>query len=166
MAKKQNQEEITQEGITQEETGLATISDMPGLLAGNAADLFNSQIMAMWSSIPREQPALILKASQDSDHNMMDYFDENPGAFILAKHVLIHNVQIADEETGELVTQTRTVIIDTNGVTYSSVSAGVLGSLQKIFALFGMPEWTDGLKLTARRVKTRKYKTINLTVVD
>jgi len=137
-----------------------------GVIAGNQEDLFKTKLMAMWTSIPAEKPAAILKASQDADYNMMDYFDKNPGSYILVKDVLIHNVELLNEETGEMSTQARCVLIDTNGLTYSSVSAGVLSSLQKIFPLFGIPTWPDGLKISARRVKTRRFQTINLIVVD
>ncbi len=142
-----------------------------GMLIGNQEDIFKSSLMAMWTSIDPDKKSLILRASGDADFNLMEWFDKHPAACIEAVDVLVHNVQIASgdaDENGELfyTTQARTVIIDKQGTTYSSVSQGVLGSLQKIFALYGPPTWPDGLKLTARRVKTRKFTTINLLVQD
>jgi len=159
-----NLEEVPQD--TQESMLPDTTTAFPGMLAGNSEDLFKSKMMAMWTSIPSENRGQILKASQDADFNLMDYFDKNPGSFIPVRDVLIHNVELIDEETGATQTQARTVLIDTNGLTYSSVSAGVLSSLQKIFPLYGFPTWNEGLKITARRVKTRRFQTINLLVQD
>jgi hypothetical protein len=142
-----------------------------GMLIGQAQDLFSTALMAMWTSIDPAKKALILRASGDADTNLIAWFDKNPGQSIDVVDVLVHNVQLASDdadETGEVMytTQARTVLIDKAGVTYSSVSQGVLGSLQKIIALYGPPTWPDGLKITARRVKTRKFTTINLLVID
>lgn len=141
-------------------------SSNQGVAVGNINDMFGASMLTMWTSLDQNNKAGILGAMQDADHNLMTYFDDNPGAVINMKDVLIHNVQIADESTGELTTQPRTIIIDDKGVTYSSVSMGVLGSLQKIFALFGQPTYNQPLKIQARRVKTRKYTTINLKVIE
>ena len=165
---------ITQEVATVNNTqDVATADAEAGMLIGQSQDLFKTSLMAMWTSIDPANKSLILKASGDADYNLMAYFDKNPGGFIEVVDVLVHNVQIADDEaadpeTGELhyITATRTVLIDKNGLTYASVSQGVGGSLQKIFALYGWPTWSNGLKMTARRVQTRKFQTINLLVLD
>jgi len=139
---------------------------MGGTSMGDTSKLFATMSeQAVWTSIPLEQKALILKAMQNADYSMIDWFDSNPGKNISLSDVLIHNVNIPDEETGEMIPCVRTVLIDSEGMTYSSVSKGVLDSLHKLFSLYGMPPYAEPLKVYARRVKTRRYQTINLLPV-
>lgn len=166
MAKKDN---VNLDATMEENTNLPVSNDnnnLPGLAVGNVSEMFGASMLTMWTSLAPENRAAILGAMQDADFNLMTYFDDNPGVNVAMKDVLIHNVQIADEQTGELITQPRTVIIDDKGKTYASVSTGVLGSLQKIFAIFGLPTYDKPLKIQARRIKTRKFTTINLRVVE
>lgn len=183
MAKKDNDPKVTEP--IQEETPIMETSpelassqqvavyksDDSGLLptggfsSGNVASIFSPQQFAVWTSISADDPAKILAAMQDADYNLIDYMDEHPGATLLLSDVLMHNVQIVDEESGEVKTEARTVLIDVDGKKYASVSRGVIGSLQKIFPLFGIPPYDPPMAITARRVKTRKFKTINITVV-
>lgn len=168
-------QEATQEP-TQEPTQAGTTlavykSDDEGLMptggfsAGNVASIFTPQQFAVWTSLNQDNPEKILLAMQDADYSLIDYMDEHPGAVLLLQDVLIHNIQLTDEETGELKTEPRTVLIDVDGKRYASVSRGVIGSLQKIFPLFGIPPYDPPMAITARRVKTRKFKTININVV-
>ncbi len=155
-----------EKSANEEKNNLAIPNNDGGLAVGNVNEMFGAVMLTMWTSLDPDNKAGILGAMQDADYNLMNYFDDNPGAVVNMKDVLIHNVQIADETSGELTTQPRTVIIDDKGVTYASVSMGVLGSLQKIFAIFGTPSYKKPLKIQARRVKTRKYSTINIRVVE
>lgn len=169
------QDNVTQEIVNTEPQQTYEVANPvnaeSGMLIGNSQDLFKTNLMAMWTSIDPAKKALILRASGDSDFSMMEWFDKHPAEAINVVDVLVHNVQLASEETNEdgevlYTTQPRTVLIDAAGNTYSSVSQGVLGSLQKIIALYGPPSWPEGLKITARRVKTRRFTTINLLVQE
>lgn len=81
--------------------------------------------------------------------------------------VLVHEVQVANRETGEITQAVRCVLISSDGKTISFVSNGVLGSLRNIIQLFGRPPWDPPLKLFVRDVNTRGgYRTYNLVLAD
>lgn len=69
--------------------------------------------------------------------------------------VAAHPVQLADEETGEIIETLRTVLIDKHGNAYSAVSAGITNSLQKLFMIFGSPHWDNPVKVEVRQIQTR-----------
>lgn len=62
---------------------------------------------------------------------------------IAVKDVYVEEVELANQETGELQKCPRVVLIDADGVSYGCVSFGVLGSLKKIMAVYGVPTWED-----------------------
>ncbi len=155
-----------QEATQVEDNQSSEVAVVNNSISDQAAIFGNAPALTMWTSLAADNKIGKLAAMQDADYQLMTYFDDNPGSFINLKDVLIHNVQIADEDTGELIQQARTVLIDDKGKTYASVSGGVIGSLQKIFAIFGPPTYIPPMKITARRVKTRKFSTINLRVME
>ena len=64
---------------------------------------------------------------------------------------------MVDEETGELFTTLRVVLIDINNNAFACVSQGITNSLKRIFAIVGMPPWTgkEALTVIPRLQKTR-----------
>ena len=72
------------------------------------------------------------------------------------KDIIAHPVEIVDEETGEVVTMLRTILIDDEGNSYAGVSLGVVSAIQRIFAIFGKPEtWDEPLKVKLIKADTR-----------
>lgn len=78
------------------------------------------------------------------------------GEVINMKDILAHNIDVVSEETGELMTALRVVIIDAEGISYEAVSQGVSNSLQRIMDIFGQPNtWESPIPVKAVQKSTR-----------
>ena len=83
------------------------------------------------------------------------------------ENIFIHEVSLADENTGERVKMARTVLVSPQGKTTAFVSQGVLTSLQNLVMLFGMPPWKPALKVKVKEVITRrKFRVYNLELME
>lgn len=60
---------------------------------------------------------------------------------ILIEHVFGHEVELTSEETGQVNTAVRCVLITPAGVTIECVSAGIHRDLSAFIYLFGPPPW-------------------------
>ena len=85
--------------------------------------------------------------------------DECLGEVIELKDIIAHEVELVDQNTGEVIRPLRTILVDTKGMTYQAVSVGVANSLTRIFQIFGQP----GTWETPIKVKPVKKKTNNGT---
>ena len=85
-------------------------------------------------------------------------------------NIVAHPVELLDEETGEIITALRTVLIAKDGKAYNAVSGGITNSLARIFAIVGKPDggaWEkEPVKIKVKQVQTRngnnKVNTIEL----
>lgn len=90
---------------------------------------------------------------------------EQLGKTLMVKNVVCHGVEMTNERTGERAPAWRVILIAEDGTQYACVSKGVVGSLNKIFGVFGTPEtWTDPLPLIARKVQAKRGKSLILEV--
>lgn len=86
-----------------------------------------------------ENKKKVFKISEKADGVVRDILDK---PFML-KDVFIQKYEKVDDSTGEVVTKTRTILIDDKGKSYASASKGLFNSLLKMFALLGMPDTWD-----------------------
>lgn len=111
----------------------------------------------------RASKAKIFNAVNSADANIADFI----GEVLEIVDVVAHPVELADEETGEIVQALRTVLIDVNGTSYAAVSQGITSALSKVFSIVGPPSWKEEpVKMKIKQVKTRngnnKVNTIEL----
>lgn len=66
---------------------------------------------------------------------------------IAVKDLYVEQVEMLNQNTGEMQTCPRIVLIDADGKSYGCVSFGVLGSLKKIMAVYGPPTWEDPVEV-------------------
>lgn len=58
--------------------------------------------------------------------------------------IVAHNVEVANEESGEIGEATRIVLITEDGQALASVSLGIQGAVRNILAFLGEPSTWDG----------------------
>ena len=109
---------------------------------------------AFYSSIvndgSRASQVRIYNAVNVSDNKL----DDHKGEVLEITDVIAHSVNLIDENTGEIKDCTRIVLVAKDGKCYDSISLGVYSSLQKIFAIVGLPHWEEPLKMRATEQKT------------
>lgn len=85
---------------------------------------------------------------------------------IVVTDIVAHNIELLDDETGEISPATRIVLVDENGNGYDCVAQGIFSSIQKIIGLVGPAPWNPGLKVRPKMVRTRKgYKTMTIELL-
>lgn len=100
----------------------------------------------------RASKIAIYNAIQNAEKNVDDFINKE----LLITDVVVHPIEIVDENTGEIKNMLRTILIDVDGIGYAAVSYGVLTSLQKIFGIIGLPSWKEEpLRVVPKKETTR-----------
>lgn len=88
---------------------------------------------------------------------------DNLNKTIVLKDIVVQIVEMADEQTGELVEVPRTILIADDGVAYHAISKGVFRAVENILGILGSPDkWTAPVPVKVVREGTgvRQYFTI------
>lgn len=76
------------------------------------------------------------------------------GKTIELAHLVVQPVTLTNQQTGELETKPRTVMIDKDGKAYNAVSDVLIRRLQDLVAVLGEPHtWPEPVKVRVDRVK-------------
>lgn len=90
---------------------------------------------------------------------------ENVGEKLIIKDIAAFPVNFIDDD-GHKVQLLRTILIDDKGKTWAATSAGIANSVTKLFAIYGMPTWQNGISVQIKQVKSRNSENkINILVV-
>lgn len=114
----------------------------------------------------RATKVAIFNAVNGADESLADHIGET----IEVVNVVAHPVELPDENTGEILTCLRTVLIASDGKTYTAVSQGITSALSRIFSIIGSPDngaWeSEPVRMKIKQIKTRngnnKVNTIEL----
>lgn len=87
------------------------------------------------------------------------------GKVIRVKDVFAEEIELVNKETGETNRAPRIVLVDVDGVAYQAVSVGVMSALKKLFQIYGIPTWEDGIPLEVRQIKNGINNILTFTVV-
>lgn len=108
----------------------------------------------------------LANAINNANEKLIDHINEE----IKVTDVIAYPVDLVDEETGELFTTLRIVLIDINNNAFACVSQGITNSLKRIFAIVGMPPWTGKEVLTViprlQKTRTKDNKVMILEVKE
>lgn len=88
---------------------------------------------------------------------------ENLGKRINLANIVVQAIEMTDEDTGELATVPRTILIDADGTAYHAISKGVFRAVENIIGIVGAPKtWPNPLPVVVAQegTGTRKYFTI------
>ena len=89
------------------------------------------------------------------------------GKQIKLMHFYVEVIQTVSEQTGELVSVPRVVLIDDHGKGYQAVSVGMYNSIKRVVAMFGLPdEWDKPHTVEIQQVNTKSGRTFNLLLID
>lgn len=129
----------------------------------NVAQELSANQQSMFCSIQggtHEAKAAVYNASNNPKHKVGDYINK----VILVKDVLAEQIELVDDETGEVQTAVRVVLIDTKGESYQAVSTGIFNALKKAIAIFGAPTWEEGLPCLIKQVSVGKGSMLTFDV--
>lgn len=111
---------------------------------------------AMYCSLPdtgsMKDKAAIFNAVNSPDKRISDCIGET----INLANIIAHPIQLVDENSGELMSAMRMVLIDVNGKSYEAVSSGLVNAVQRILQIFGQPEtWEKPIPVKPVQKSTR-----------
>lgn len=129
-------------------------------------DQFTGRSVQFYSSIEddgsRESKIKIYNALNESGERLADQVNKT----LTITDIAAFPVEIAAEETGEIVSAMRMIFIAEDGTQYASVATGVYSSMQKIIGIVGPAPWNPALKITPIKQRTRRgFDTIVLRLV-
>lgn len=115
----------------------------------------------MWHNSPKGDKLAALSvvaAIDDTTYKIGDCI----GQVIDVVNIVAHETSISQPDGGAVLA-IRTVLIDQAGMSYGSVAEGVRDSVAQLFALVGLPPYSDPIRLTPVNKTTRAgFKTLKL----
>lgn len=69
--------------------------------------------------------------------------EEHLDEIIMLKDVVTQNMQMLDEQTGEMQDTVRVILIDVDGNAFTAISKVMMNGLNTMFTIFGMPQTWD-----------------------
>ena len=139
-----------------QETGLAVAEKETALnLMGEQKASFTSL-----KNETNEEKQILYKAMSNPDKRLGDCIN----TVIHAKDLFMEQVEMTNEETGEIQVCPRIVIVDKDGVSYQSVSFGVFNALKRVIQVFGNPTWEQPIPLKVIQVTRKEKKMLSLDI--
>lgn len=148
----QTNEEVLN-GEVVENTGSVVVVNNTRELSVDLSDTHKSNYSSIKGGT-REDKAKLYKAKSSPDKKLADCINQK----LFIKDVYMEVVNITDEETGEVRECPRIVLIDNDGISYSSVSFGIYNSLKSLVGVFGEPTWEEPIPLIVRQKMTGKNR--------
>lgn len=124
----------------------APVMDLSRELSENAASVFCSV-----KGGDRKSKAKVYNAMNNPEHKVGDFINKT----INVKDVLVEEIELANEETGELERAPRVVLIDDKGKAYQAVSAGMFNAIKNAIQVFGAPTWEEPLPMLIKQITVK-----------
>ena len=101
-----------------------------------------------------EEKKALYNAMTRPDHRFSDCLN----MVVDVHNCYIEEVEMVNDDTGEVQKIPRVVLIDGNNEGYVAISRGVYRDFVRVCQVFGMPPWNDGvrLKLVQNQLKDRR----------
>ena len=129
---------------------------MIGTLTNDKVTMFTSM-----SAQTVDEKKALFNAMNNPEKRVADMI----GKQIAIRDVFVESVDMVNEETGEITIAPRIVLVDTKGVSYQCVSTGIFSALKKMFQIFGMPTWENGIKTEVAQIQKGKRNILTLRVI-
>ena len=133
------------------------IRDMNTDLMGNGS----GGVVCSIKGQTRQDKIKIFNASNNPTHPLGDYINKT----ISVTDVIAEWTEVADDETGEVSTTPRIVLIDADGESYVALSKGVFNALRKAIMAFGEPTWDPPLQIEVKQIPVGRGKMTSFDVV-
>ena len=79
--------------------------------------------------------------------------------------VVMVPVTLVSDETGEVESAMRSILVDADGTTYTATATGIFNSLKNIYLIFGTLHFDDPIKVEVNQVSTKRGNTLTLKLI-
>lgn len=108
------------------------------------ADSSHATYCSIVANTPEERKH-VFNVVNKPDKVLRDYINKT----INLKDVFAEQCEFVDKESGEVKPGVRIVLIDDEGVSYSTCSIGIFKGLSKLFSIYGTPDcWAEPIPIT------------------
>ena len=145
--------------MTTESTEIATVSNNLGAEIANLSK-GNLAVFSTMSGNSFEDKAKLMDALSNSIP-----VSENLKKTIPLVNVVVESVEMVDEQSGELKSQPRIILIDSEGDAYHAISGPAFRDVKRLLAVMGHPNtWPEPLPVhvVQEGTGTRKYFVVKL----
>lgn len=109
----------------------------------------------------RKKDAQIFSALNNPEYRLANFINKR----IKVKNVLVEVRDIMNEETGEIDTVPRTVLIDEEGKAYQATSKGIFTALKNAYEVFGKAPWEPALEIEVKQVAVGRGSMLTFDVI-
>lgn len=110
----------------------------------------------------RKEDARIFSALNNPEYRIANFINKK----IAVTDVLVEIRELLNEESGEIETAPRVVLIDEDGKAYQAVSKGIFNAVKNAYQVFGAAPWEPALEIEIKQVAVGKGSMLTFDVVD
>lgn len=120
-----------------------------------------SMVCSIQPSGDRKKDAQIFSALNNPEFRLANFINKR----IKIANVLVEIRELLNEETGEVETAPRVVLIDEEGYAYQAVSKGIFNAVMNAYTVFGNAPWEPSLEIEVKQVAVGKGSMLTFDVV-
>lgn len=109
----------------------------------------------------RKKDAQIFSALNNPEFRIANFINKR----IKVSNVLVEIRDLLNDDTGEIETVPRVVLIDEEGKAYQATSKGIFTALKNAFTIFGAAPWTPALEIEIKQIAVGKGSMLTFDVV-
>lgn len=109
----------------------------------------------------RKEDVRIFSALNNPEYRVADFINKK----IAVTDVLVEIRELLNEESGEIETAPRVVLIDEDGKAYQAVSKGIFNAVKNAYQVFGAAPWEPALEIEIKQVAVGKGSMLTFDVV-
>lgn len=109
----------------------------------------------------RKEDAQIFAALNNPEYRIANYINKK----IKVANVLIEIRELLNEESGEIETAPRVVLIDADGKAYQAVSKGIFNAVKNAYQVFGAAPWEPALEIEIKQVAVGRGSMLTFDVL-
>lgn len=109
----------------------------------------------------RKEDAKIFAALNNPEFRLANFINKT----LKIQNVLVEIREIMDDETGEIDTAPRVVLISEDGKAYQAVSKGIFNAVKNAYEVFGQAPWEPPLEIEVKQVAVGKGSMLTFDVL-
>ena len=109
----------------------------------------------------RKEDAKIFAALNNPEFRIANFINKR----IKVQNVLVEIREILNEDTGEIDTAPRVVLISDDGHAYQAVSKGIFNAVKNAYEVFGQAPWEPALEIEIKQIPVGRGSMLTFDVV-
>lgn len=128
---------------------------------GATAENVGKMVCSIKPTGNRKEDAKIFAALNNPEFRIANFINKK----ISVQNVLVEIREILNEDTGEIETAPRVVLISDDGKAYQAVSKGFFNAVKNAFEVFGQAPWDPALEIEIKQIPVGRGSMLTFDVV-